>query len=565
MVQSYAPKSASHMVLYQLGQAIKVEQVDPVLLKAGQEIVAGNWPYEEVHTRLLAQAQEPLERRLNEQAEGLLLALEANGLTAYATGVERLMASWDDPQVFEVRVGYLKQGFQADGQHDYVASLDRIQATYQQITELDDITAGRLTWAVDKAVRSDGVTRETTTEWRRDTDPKLASLLKIKPEHAPRFTELVHVMEAKAADGQLVPGKRYRSDKQSGWTEIRYNAPKSVSVAYAQAASAEERGLILDAHRAAVHASLVEVEKTIAVTRYGEPQRGHMTWALFHHLTARATPGNAPDPHLHTHAYIPNVVLSQEGEHVVGLHGRAMRGHGKELLLGTYRPTLAAELMQRGFDARYIPERRDIELAHIPQELIEQFSKRSHYAVSEARRYLAKQGRDYDALPARDKQIVRNNAVAVTRKSEHGYQDAKPEQLKQTWQAQAAARGFTHTKPGITREGIERGRRYRLEPWMAQTGGVEALSGAHLASARRSYQRWAEDNPGPASKYGFAQYVEYVQARWQANPEQFDERGGRKPGWTERSEGARLTQGGSLARAWGVVGSAGYPVPRPEL
>jgi hypothetical protein len=196
--------------------------------------------------------------------------------------------------------------------------------------------------------------------------------------------------------------------------------------------------------------------------------------------------------------------------------------------------------------------------------MIQHFSKRSQYAVSEARRYLDKKGQDYDALPAKEKQEWRNRAVKATRRAEHGYQEAKPGQLEQKWQTQAQAKGW-QAKPGITREGIARGRRYKLEPWMAQTGGAEGLSAAHRASAQRSYARWAAENPGPAAKHGFADYVAYVQARWQANPEMFDERGGRKPGWPERSEGARLTQGGSLARAWGVVGSAGYPVPRPEL
>ena len=48
------------------------------------------------------------------------------------------------------------------------------------------------------------------------------------------------------------------------------------------------------------------------------------------------------------------------------------------------------------------------------------------------------------------------------------------------------------------------------DPWMAQTGGADNLSPAHLESAQNSYEKWA--NKG---SYDFANYVAYVQRQWE--------------------------------------------------
>jgi hypothetical protein len=48
------------------------------------------------------------------------------------------------------------------------------------------------------------------------------------------------------------------------------------------------------------------------------------------------------------------------------------------------------------------------------------------------------------------------------------------------------------------------------DPWMAQTGGVDNLSPAHLESAQNSYEKWP--NKG---RYDFANYVAYVQRQWE--------------------------------------------------
>ena len=57
----------------------------------------------------------------------------------------------------------------------------------------------------------------------------------------------------------------------------------------------------------------------------------------------------------------------------------------------------------------------------------------------------------------------------------------------------------------VARE-VTRGR----EPWMMGHAGLDGMDERQRQSADRSYQAWAEENPGPASKYGLADYVGYV-------------------------------------------------------
>jgi hypothetical protein len=87
--------------------------------------------------------------------------------------------------------------------------------------------------------------------------------------------------------------------------------------------------------------------------------------------------------------------------------------------------------------------------------------------------------------------------------SEPAHASPEGRETASSWQTRASVGGGGHR-----------------DPWMKQTGGVDGLSEEYLASAQRSYARWAEDNPELARKYGFESYVEYVQEKWAANPEQ---------------------------------------------
>ena len=53
---------------------------------------------------------------------------------------------------------------------------------------------------------------------------------------------------------------------------------------------------------------------------------------------------------------------------------------------------------------------------------------------------------------------------------------------------------------------------------MKETGGASALGHENYESAQRSYAKWQEKNPQAAARYGFDDYVQYVQDQWAKNP-----------------------------------------------
>jgi len=51
-------------------------------------------------------------------------------------------------------------------------------------------------------------------------------------------------------------------------------------------------------------------------------------------------------------------------------------------------------------------------------------------------------------------------------------------------------------------------------PWIMAEGGLEKLTAAQRLSAEKSFAAWKEAKPDLAAKYGFANYVGYVQNQW---------------------------------------------------
>ncbi len=51
------------------------------------------------------------------------------------------------------------------------------------------------------------------------------------------------------------------------------------------------------------------------------------------------------------------------------------------------------------------------------------------------------------------------------------------------------------------------------EAWMEQSGGLDAMSADHRASAERSYEKWAASNERAANKYDLADYVAFTQGK----------------------------------------------------
>ncbi|MCY7288598.1 MAG: relaxase domain-containing protein, partial [Cryobacterium sp.] len=127
--------------------------------------------------------------------------------------------------------------------------------------------------------------------------------------------------------------------------DLTFRAPKSVSLAFALG-SPEMTVEITAAHDAAVDAALGYLERHAAVSRRGHNGTEQVTAdgfiaAVFRHRTSRAA-----DPHLHTHALVPNMVRSSDDGRWRTIDARHLYAHS--LTAGyVYESHLRDELARR--------------------------------------------------------------------------------------------------------------------------------------------------------------------------------------------------------------------------
>lgn len=163
-------------------------------------------------------------------------------------------------------------------------------------------------------------------------------------------------------------GEKHRA----GW-DLTFSAPKSASLLWA-AGSKEQREAIRAAHGAAVAEALRFIdEEGLVEVRLGAggTRRERATDTLvarFDHYTSRAG-----DPNLHTHCVLLNVARSPDGK-CRTLEPRPLYRWTK-VVGAAYRLRLAERLREHGFRTREAG-RGQIEIAGVPQPLIDRFSKR---------------------------------------------------------------------------------------------------------------------------------------------------------------------------------------------
>ena len=170
-----------------------------------------------------------------------------------------------------------------------------------------------------------------------------------------------HTHELLGIDGQLEPaqltavlaGRHPVSDapliesanRKIPAFDLTFRAPKSVSLAFALG-SPEMTAEITAAHVAAVDAALGYLERSAAVSRRGHNGTEQVSAdgfiaAAFRHRTSRAA-----DPHLHTHALVPNMVRSTDDGRWRTLDARHLYAHS--LTAGyVYESHLRDELTRR--------------------------------------------------------------------------------------------------------------------------------------------------------------------------------------------------------------------------
>jgi conjugative relaxase-like TrwC/TraI family protein len=234
-------------------------------------------------------------------------------------------------------------------------------------------------------------------------------------------------------DRTLVNGRVVRA--VAGF-DATFSAPKSVSVWWALTG---DPGL-LEAHDVAVRAVLEHLERYGATTRVRvnggrqHPDTLGLTVATFRQTTSRAD-----DPQLHTHAVISARVRTVDGRWWA-LDARYLK-RNQRMLGGLYQSVLRAELTHR-YGIGWEPiVHGQAEIAGMPAELLEVFSKRARQVDAalavKVDEFRVRQGRD----PSRwERAALTREASADTRARKTGN---RVSDLATRWQGEAAGLGWT--------------------------------------------------------------------------------------------------------------------------
>jgi conjugative relaxase-like TrwC/TraI family protein len=203
--------------------------------------------------------------------------------------------------------------------------------------------------------------------------------------------------------GEQLGNRPYRIDTNGRGSvagfDLTFSVPKSISVWWA-VADAGTQAAIVEAHHASMHACIEFLDAEVAATRIGKngvaqaDVRG-LVAAAFDHWDSRAG-----DPQLHTHVVVANRVQTADGRWRT-LDSRALY-RSIVAISETYNALLADELTLR-CGAPWEPRARRHsavpawEIAGVPDELIDEFSRRSHdiedHKNQLVRRFLDSHGR----------------------------------------------------------------------------------------------------------------------------------------------------------------------------
>ncbi len=209
------------------------------------------------------------------------------------------------------------------------------------------------------------------------------------------------------------------------------SAPKSLSVWWALTG---DPGLA-ECHDVAVQAVVDYLERFGATTRVRSnggrlhPDSQGLTVAAFRQTTSRAD-----DPQLHTHLVISAKVQTDDGRWLA-LDARVLKGH-QRALGGLYQSVLRAELTNRYGVAFTEIVNGQAEIAGVPGELLEQFSKRTaevdQALEAKLAEFYAREGRD----PSRFERAALGREAAVDTRA-HKTGNGVPD-LKTRWLTEAA-------------------------------------------------------------------------------------------------------------------------------
>jgi conjugative relaxase-like TrwC/TraI family protein len=270
-----------------------------------------------------------------------------------------------------------------------------------------------------------------------------------------------------------------------------FSAPKSLSVWWGLTG---DPGLI-DAHDAAVRAVLEHIERYGATTRLRvngarqHPDTQGLTMAAFRQATSRED-----DPQIHTHVVISAKVRAPDGQWMA-LDARYLKRH-QRALGGLYQSVLRADLSHRYGVAWGPVENGLAEIAGMPAELLEVFSKRTAQADTALADKMAafrdREGRD----PSRwERAALTREAASDTRAAKTG---ASASDLATAWREEAAALDWTADRVVTAMQAAARATAARQPLTLADV--VEQLSARGSTWTRADVLRAVCDLAPPVSQ-----------------------------------------------------------------
>ena len=178
--------------------------------------------------------------------------------------------------------------------------------------------------------------------------------------------------------------------------DINFHCPKSVSVLHVLS----KDNHILQAFQQSVHDTMLDIEQDSLVRvrkndQDDNRQSGELLWAEFVHQTARPVKEQSPDPHLHCHCYTFNVAWDDIEQQFKAGQFRLIK-RDMPYYQARFHKRIADRLMSLGYRIR--KTKTGFEVAGIPQEAIDLFSKRTKEVEQYAAEHNITEAKELDKI-----------------------------------------------------------------------------------------------------------------------------------------------------------------------
>ena len=243
--------------------------------------------------------------------------------------------------------------------------------------------------------------------------------------------KIFEYLNSKQATVDLFPAKRRAPTADGQWVsgyDFTFSAPKGLSMLAVMTDNDELRQAIYEAHEQAVRKTMEIIESYICYGREGRDgvrlvKGDGLIAAAFRHRTSRpGEDGDIPDPHLHTHVVVANIVHHPDGTYGA-LDGRALTARGNALALSAGAMFAAEQrraLEERGIFLEWKTAGKNglLEVAGIPDDLLTAFSTRRNQIEAEMVRagltsYASSDTAQRKTRKAKDKEVAASSDTSL--------------------------------------------------------------------------------------------------------------------------------------------------------